>query len=332
MPSPGAPPEPPTGPAGGAEPAGYPSPLGGRRGPRRRGHRPPPADQAGRRGSDTRPARAAVARNRLSPVLHRPAPPRPDHARALRPRRLRGPHGPRRRARGPAHRRRPLRPPAGAAPRTGRPAPRPKWPSSSTTPTRAGASAPSCSSTWPAAAKDNGISRFVADTLPDNERMLRVFHDAGFGDERTYADGVVRVTFSDRADRGLARRRLRPGAAGGRCLGRTGPPAPQRRRHRRRSPPRRGRPPGAAQPPRRWLCRPCLPRPPEARHVASVRAYPVGPRRARRGRPGRHRRPGRGRPRGGRGVRGQGRRAGWWSSRPASPSAARKGPPRSAGW
>ncbi|HLI25222.1 MAG TPA: GNAT family N-acetyltransferase, partial [Acidimicrobiales bacterium] len=31
-----------------------------------------------------------------------------------------------------------------------------------------------------AAAEDAGISRFVADTLPDNQRMLRVFHDAGF--------------------------------------------------------------------------------------------------------------------------------------------------------
>lgn len=41
-----------------------------------------------------------------------------------------------------------------------------------------------------------GIRRFVADTLPDNKRMLRVFHEAGFDDERTFADGVVRVAFS----------------------------------------------------------------------------------------------------------------------------------------
>jgi acyl-CoA synthetase (NDP forming)/GNAT superfamily N-acetyltransferase len=44
-------------------------------------------------------------------------------------------------------------------------------------------------------AATHGITRFVADTLPDNQRMLRVFHDAGFGDERTFADGVVRVAF-----------------------------------------------------------------------------------------------------------------------------------------
>jgi acyl-CoA synthetase (NDP forming)/ribosomal protein S18 acetylase RimI-like enzyme len=40
-----------------------------------------------------------------------------------------------------------------------------------------------------------GITRFVADTLPDNKRMLRVFHEAGFGDQRRFADGVVRVAF-----------------------------------------------------------------------------------------------------------------------------------------
>jgi len=45
-------------------------------------------------------------------------------------------------------------------------------------------------------ARAAGISRFVADTLPDNARMLRVFHDAGFDDERTFADGVVRVSFA----------------------------------------------------------------------------------------------------------------------------------------
>lgn len=46
-----------------------------------------------------------------------------------------------------------------------------------------------------AAAKHAGISRFVAETLPQNRRMLRVFHDAGFDDEQTFADGVVRVAF-----------------------------------------------------------------------------------------------------------------------------------------
>ena len=45
------------------------------------------------------------------------------------------------------------------------------------------------------AARENGIERFVAETLPQNRRMLDVFRSAGFGDERTFADGVVAVSF-----------------------------------------------------------------------------------------------------------------------------------------
>jgi acyl-CoA synthetase (NDP forming)/RimJ/RimL family protein N-acetyltransferase len=46
-----------------------------------------------------------------------------------------------------------------------------------------------------ARATQAGISRFVAETLPENQRMLKVFRDAGYRDERRFADGVVRVTF-----------------------------------------------------------------------------------------------------------------------------------------
>jgi acyl-CoA synthetase (NDP forming)/GNAT superfamily N-acetyltransferase len=46
-----------------------------------------------------------------------------------------------------------------------------------------------------ATARRAGISRFVADTLPGNARMLRVFSQAGFGAMRTFSDGVVRVVF-----------------------------------------------------------------------------------------------------------------------------------------
>lgn len=45
------------------------------------------------------------------------------------------------------------------------------------------------------AGRENGIARFVADTLAGNDRMLRVFRDAGFGDERYFQDGVIRVSF-----------------------------------------------------------------------------------------------------------------------------------------
>ncbi|MEH1128827.1 bifunctional acetate--CoA ligase family protein/GNAT family N-acetyltransferase [Micromonospora sp. CPCC 206061] len=46
-----------------------------------------------------------------------------------------------------------------------------------------------------AAARDAGITRFVAEVLPENGAMLRVFADAGYQVQREYADGVVHLTF-----------------------------------------------------------------------------------------------------------------------------------------
>jgi acyl-CoA synthetase (NDP forming)/GNAT superfamily N-acetyltransferase len=66
------------------------------------------------------------------------------------------------------------------------------------------------------AAREAGITRFVADTLADNRRMLRMFHEAGFDDHRTFADGVVRVVFpitSTEASRSLSHHREREAAA-----------------------------------------------------------------------------------------------------------------------
>jgi acetyl coenzyme A synthetase (ADP forming)-like protein len=45
-------------------------------------------------------------------------------------------------------------------------------------------------------ARANGIGTFVADTLPNNRRMLNVFKDAGWKAERRFADGTVHVRFS----------------------------------------------------------------------------------------------------------------------------------------
>jgi acyl-CoA synthetase (NDP forming)/GNAT superfamily N-acetyltransferase len=44
-------------------------------------------------------------------------------------------------------------------------------------------------------ARHQGVRQFMAETLPGNNRMLRMFRDAGFGDERKLSDGVVRVSF-----------------------------------------------------------------------------------------------------------------------------------------
>jgi acyl-CoA synthetase (NDP forming)/RimJ/RimL family protein N-acetyltransferase len=45
------------------------------------------------------------------------------------------------------------------------------------------------------AARENGISRFVAEVLPQNAGMLRVFSDFGYQVQRQYADGVVHLSF-----------------------------------------------------------------------------------------------------------------------------------------
>ncbi|WP_369138958.1 bifunctional acetate--CoA ligase family protein/GNAT family N-acetyltransferase [Modestobacter versicolor] len=46
-----------------------------------------------------------------------------------------------------------------------------------------------------AAAQERGITRFVAEVLSQNSQMVRVFIDAGYSAERSYADGVVHLTF-----------------------------------------------------------------------------------------------------------------------------------------
>src|SRR5436305_7924102 len=70
-----------------------------------------------------------------------------------------------------------------------------------------------------AAAKEQGITRFVAETLPNNQRMLGVFRDAGFGDERRFADGVVRVSFDiEPTESSLAARHERERRAAGRSV------------------------------------------------------------------------------------------------------------------
>jgi acyl-CoA synthetase (NDP forming)/GNAT superfamily N-acetyltransferase len=46
-----------------------------------------------------------------------------------------------------------------------------------------------------AAARERGIERFVAEVLAQNNRMVRVFLDAGYQAQRSYEDGVVHLTF-----------------------------------------------------------------------------------------------------------------------------------------
>ncbi|WP_412539753.1 GNAT family N-acetyltransferase [Longispora sp. K20-0274] len=48
-----------------------------------------------------------------------------------------------------------------------------------------------------AAAREEGIEEFVAEVLPENGGMLRVFSDAGYSVDRSYADGVVHLVFDN---------------------------------------------------------------------------------------------------------------------------------------
>ncbi|GAB3299337.1 GNAT family N-acetyltransferase [Epidermidibacterium keratini] len=46
-----------------------------------------------------------------------------------------------------------------------------------------------------AAARESGITRFAADVLAENGRMVRTFLDAGYSPSRAYEEGVVRLEF-----------------------------------------------------------------------------------------------------------------------------------------
>ncbi|MEU4204302.1 GNAT family N-acetyltransferase [Streptomyces sp. NPDC045470] len=46
-----------------------------------------------------------------------------------------------------------------------------------------------------AVARERGIRRFAAEVLPANTKMIKVFTDAGYTQQRTFEDGVVRLEF-----------------------------------------------------------------------------------------------------------------------------------------
>ncbi|MEZ5380774.1 MAG: GNAT family N-acetyltransferase [Microthrixaceae bacterium] len=65
-----------------------------------------------------------------------------------------------------------------------------------------------------AAARERGLRTFTASVLPANSKMLTVFSSAGFEVSRTFADGVVEVTFDlDPTPQAEAARDRREGAA-----------------------------------------------------------------------------------------------------------------------
>ena len=141
----------------------------------------------------------AVRRVDLPALLRAAASAQRPRRAPVHPRRLRRPGRARRHGARGDHRRRALRP--------DRRPQRPRSPSTSPTTTRARASARSCSSTWRRSRRSVGISRFTAEVLPQNRKMLAVFSDAGYEVTHHFEDGVIEVVLRHRADRAVQGRR-----------------------------------------------------------------------------------------------------------------------------
>ncbi|MFF9037753.1 GNAT family N-acetyltransferase [Streptomyces sp. NPDC014892] len=61
-----------------------------------------------------------------------------------------------------------------------------------------------------AVARERAIRRFAAEVLPANSKMIKVFTDAGYQQQRSFEDGVVRLEFDlEPTDRSLAVQRAR---------------------------------------------------------------------------------------------------------------------------
>ena len=94
----------------------------------------------------------------------------------------------------------------------------PRSRSTSATTTRARASARCCSSTWPPSRGRSGITRFTAEVLPQNRKMLSVFSDAGYEVTPPHRGRRRRGRLRHRADRPVqGRARCRASTAPRRC-------------------------------------------------------------------------------------------------------------------
>ncbi len=71
------------------------------------------------------------------------------------------------------------------------------------------------------AARERGVRKFVADVLPANRKMVKVFTDAGYSVEPTFEDGVLHVEFDiDPTDESLAVQAAREQRADARSIAR----------------------------------------------------------------------------------------------------------------
>ena len=64
------------------------------------------------------------------------------------------------------------------------------------------------------AGRERGVERFVADVLPDNQRMIQTFRDAGYRVASAYDEGLLQLEFPIDADRHRDRADAGPRAPG----------------------------------------------------------------------------------------------------------------------
>ena len=64
-----------------------------------------------------------------------------------------------------------------------------------------------------AVARERGIRRFAAEVLPANNKMIKVFTDAGYTQKRSFEDGSVHLTLDLEPTDRVPRRPARPRAA-----------------------------------------------------------------------------------------------------------------------
>ena len=105
---------------------------------------------------------------------------------------------------------------------------RPRSPSSCRTPTRGAGVASALLEHIAAVARERGILHFTAEVLPANRKMIKVFTDAGYTQQRSFEDGVVHLDLdlepTERVPRGHAGPRApRRGALGAAAAARPAP-------------------------------------------------------------------------------------------------------------
>ena len=131
-------------------------------------------------------------------------------------------------------------------------------------------------------ARSHGITRFTAEVLPENRKMLSVFKRAGFQAKSQFADGVVAVEMDiDETDVALEAMHQREHVAEAHSVGAVARPSHDRS-HRCGRTSRNGRSRGAPQPHRSWVQRRGVSGAPDrAQHRERARVA-LGARRARR--------------------------------------------------